>query len=65
MTQQNKVQRQTTEWSRIFTTHIIDLNPHVCLFIYVLNARGTLVGYSPWGCKRVEPDLVTEQQQMD
>ena len=23
-----------------------------------------LVGYSPWGCKRVRHDLVTKQQQM-
>ena len=24
--------------------------------------RGTLAGYSPWGCKRVGHDLVTKQQ---
>ena len=27
------------------------------------HGQGSLEGYSPWGCKRVRQDLVTEQQQ--
>ena len=27
------------------------------------HGQRSLVGYSPWGCKRVEHDLVTKQQQ--
>jgi len=27
--------------------------------------HGTLVGYSPWGCKRVGNDITTKQQQFN
>ena len=27
------------------------------------NRQRSLAGYSPWGCKRIRHDLVTEQQQ--
>ena len=29
------------------------------------HAQWSLVGYSPWGCKRVGHDLVTKQQQIN
>ena len=31
--------------------------------ILAWNGQRTLAGYSPWGRKRVEQDLVTKQQQ--
>ena len=36
---------------------------HSSILAWEVTEQKILVGYSPWGCKRVEYDSVTKQQQ--
>ena len=40
-----------------------EMATHSNIFAGKSHGQRSLVGYSPWGCKRVRLNLVTEQQQ--
>ena len=40
-----------------------EITTHSSILTWKFRGQGSLVGYSPWGCKRVGPDFVTKQQQ--
>ena len=41
-----------------------EMATHSSILAWKISWKRRLVGYSPWGCKRVENNLVTKQQHM-
>ena len=40
-----------------------DMATHLSILAWIIPWKRSMVGYSPWGCKRVRYDLAIKQQQ--
>ena len=60
-----KSRTQLSDFTFTFHFHALEKEMATCSSILAgeSHGQGSLEGYSPWGCKRVRQDLVTEQQQ--